>query len=156
MVGPEKIKAKRLCFLIRFLMIRCELSSVFGLFVIFYMNTFISWPWRHAFPSWHSSAVVAFYVKGRPDAFFWPRAPSVSIFLFRCPLCKMVCILSSTLLNGTRSTAAIQGTLFWRRQFAACLLKNVDFNLWSFSNWFKTFECSCWERRYCLDYLKES
>lgn len=66
------------------------------------------------------------------------------------------CVLSSTLLDGTRSTAAVQVMFLNDNESCITVLNNVNFNLCSFSSWYKPFEGNGWKRGYCLDHLKES
>lgn len=158
MVGQKRLRLRNPdCFFTRSL-IRYELVSVFGLVIIFCVNACIEWLSGMLF-NYDRAVLLLLYVKDRPDAFFWPRTPSASVVLFKWPLCEMSCFLSSILLNGTRSTSAVQVIIFLNnnKQLSCIgLLNNVNFNSWSFSSWYKPFEGSCWKRGYCLDHLKES
>lgn len=77
--GPKRLRLRDPgCFLIRSLMVRYELVSVFGLVVIFWMNACIKWLSGMLF-NYDRAVLLLLYVKDRPDAFFWPWTPSASI-----------------------------------------------------------------------------
>lgn len=154
--GPKRLRLRDPgCFLIRSLMVRYELVSVFGLVVIFWMNACIKRLSGMLF-NYDRAVLLLLYVKDRPDAFFWPWTPSASIMPESNCSVKWFASFPACCLMAQGAPLQYRWWYFWIIMSCITLLNNVNFNSWSFSSWYKPFEGNCWKRSYCLDHLKES